>query len=35
VREAPEEAYEPSFVDKLRQDGFFGALIGTVSGRSD
>ena len=35
VREAPEEAYEQSFVEKLRQDGFFGALIGTISGRND
>ena len=35
VREAPEEAYEQSFVDKLRQDGFLGALIGTISGRND
>jgi len=35
VREAPEEAYETSFVEKLRKDGFFGGLINTVSGRED
>ena len=33
VREAPEEAYEPAFTDRLVKDGFLGALIGTVRGQ--
>jgi NAD(P)-dependent dehydrogenase (short-subunit alcohol dehydrogenase family) len=35
VRGAPEEAYEPSFVDALRKEGILGGLINTISGRND
>jgi NAD(P)-dependent dehydrogenase (short-subunit alcohol dehydrogenase family) len=35
VRETPEEAYEPAFTERLRQQGFFGGLLRGVGAQED